>query len=266
LRTVEKATAVAVLTDLAVRSEEPATRGAAVKLLASLEGPEAGQALARLARNASLDPALRREAALWLGSRPGQEGTGALLDLLVAPDTAMRVAAVQALGTSGSDSALARLESLARDDPDPAVRREALRALSRMGTKDAVALLLGQLSTDPARTGPERDALLSAIGDLSSAEAVPSLLGELDTSTDPALRRALVGALARIADPQAFDALRAVAEGERDPAARIQAIQGLGRLGDLRALEVLQARARSADGAERAAAEDAIRQIRKRSR
>jgi hypothetical protein len=266
LRTVERGAAAALLADLAVRSESPGIGRAAVKLLASLDGPEAGRALVRLARDVNLALALRQEAALWLASCPEPEATGALLDLLASPDHAMRLVAVQALGGSKADSALWRLEAAAREDPDPAVRREALRALSRIGSPEAAAVLLSRLSADPPPAGLEREALLSAVAGLVSPEAVPGLLAELDTSTDSLVRRALVTSLARIADSRAFEALRAAAEGERDPVARIQAIQGLGRIGDPRALEVLDARSRSFDPAERAAAEEAIRQIQKRAR
>jgi len=109
--------------------------------------------------------------------------------------------------------------------PIPAVRREALRALSRMGTRGAAALLLGQLASEPAGSGPEREALLSAIGGLSSPEAVPSLLGELDSSTDPCCggRSSIVGPDRRPASVRG--APRRGGGGKRS-AVRIQAIRG----------------------------------------
>ena len=221
-------------------------------------------------RNAHLSPAERAKIATLLGRTGAPRAAPVLSSLLAVHDPALRLAAIDALGmlgagslgdkpTGGAEDAL--LDQLS--DEDPAVRLHAAVALgdaggahardallAKLGSGDeldrpaALTALGGVLSRTPSapalrkveRTldlaaGPERDALILALGRGASPSASPEL-ARLAASEDADDRASLATVLA--AQPGHADAvslLRALL-ADASPNVRAQAAWSLGEIGD----------------------------------
>jgi len=167
---------------------------------------------------------------------------------------------------------LAREESVpalarAMEHGDARVRRAAVIALSKIGNKEAVEQLLKAVASDD-------DSLRSAVtqgveGRKSSALAMP-ILKVAESSARPEVRRDCYEALGRIGTPEALQALFAAAEpggrlmGRKSSEQRVAAINGLKRADDPRAIDKLARFSDDRDKAVRAAAAQAISEIRAR--
>jgi HEAT repeat protein len=182
-------------------------------------------------------------------ARPGQDAdsaSAALLSALEVPDAVMRLHAAVALSEAGA--APAREALLGRLDGGDEVDRAALLTalggvLSRAPTDDAVARLAATLQL---AAGPERDAIIEAVGRAPLASAV-RILAEVARSQEPADRRTAVAMCAAHAgDPMALAIVRAMlADGEAS--VRAQAAWSLGTMGDESDVTRLEALARGTD-------------------
>jgi hypothetical protein len=235
----DRTTLASDLQTVIAQSSRLRTRLMALRLLASLEGPGADEALIELARWGGL-LRVRREAVLELGNRKGDRAAAALYDLLADAIPDLRLAAVQALGSQGSPEGVGRLAGLLTRDPSMAVRRAALQAIGRIGSPEAVGTLLASLESRDAPASPFlRGATLQALGGIAEPASLAALRDALGRASEPDLRRALLSSIARSADPSVLDLLLWAARGP-DPQSRLAAIQGLARIGDARALPVLR--------------------------
>jgi hypothetical protein len=167
---------------------------------------------------------------------------------------------------------LAREESVpalarAMEHADARVRQAAVIALSKIGNKEAVEHLLKAVASDD-------DSLRTAVakgveGRRSSALAMP-ILKVAESTAIPDVRRDCYEALGRIGTPEALQALFAAAEpggrimGRKPAEQRVAAINGLRQADDPRTIDKLARFSDDKDKAVRAAAAQAITEIRAR--
>ncbi|MBN1918121.1 MAG: HEAT repeat domain-containing protein [Verrucomicrobia bacterium] len=184
-------------------------RTAALKALATLG--DAGFEKAFLDALSDKAPPVQRAAAEALGRMKSRNAVG---PLLVAArdelrDEAARVAAIEALGHIGHEPAAIGLHSLLHA-PQSAVRRAAVEALGEFRSKDSIGALVAALSHDGINAGNARHAdtreavaaALTAIG----PDAVPPLISLVEGSEAPLDAKLLAaGALAELGDPAAID-------------------------------------------------------------
>jgi HEAT repeat protein len=213
---------------------------------------------------------VRRAAAISLGQMQAKEAQGALLRALEDQNFYVRRAAINAVGKLDvPDFGKVLLPFL--DTDDPRIRRTTIIALRRLGVRDAVPRMIEMLGdyllTPNQRDLPVVKTLVSALGDLEAADAVPVLirvmhgyvgsrslaakaLGQIgDMEAGPALIEALdvqsrslqLAALRSLGQLHYKEALPAVREflDSVDPRLRRTAVLTLGALGDERAISHL---------------------------
>jgi len=214
----------------------------------------------------------RARIALLLGQTGAPRAAPILADLLTAQDGELRIAAIDALGTLGAPTADRSLVEMLTSH-DARYRLHAAIALSRAGgarardsllayleqsyeidraavftalagimarvpSVDSVAKLRAELTL---AAGPERDAILEAIGRAPIPPAV-SVLAETARSEEPQDRRSAATLYAaHPGDAVALEAVRGLLR-DSDPIVRADAAWSLGTLGgdsDIRSLDAL---------------------------
>ena len=144
---------------------------------------------------------------------------------LSADDARARIRAVQKLGRTGEESAVAVLEQVIRKDDDPMVRAQAAAALGKIGSERAVPALEAALRDPVQSVRIQAVRGLGRIGEESSAR----ILGELLLhDADRRVRRTAAWSLGRVKGELARSYLEA-ASSDPDSAVRSSANQGLGR-------------------------------------
>jgi HEAT repeat protein len=239
----------------------PSERSRIAMLLGRTGAQRAAPLLVDLARGG--DPALRLAAIDAMGmlrsgtlpapqSRHGDMPSDpllapdeALLDAIGSRDPVVRLHAAIALSEAGGEHARDGL--LARLDGGDAVDRgavlEALGGiLERVPSEPAIAKLVSALDL---AAGPERDAIVEAIGRAPGASSTEALRA-IARSTEPADRMAAATMLAaHPGDPMALASVRGLL-GDSSSAVRAQAAWALGSVGDASDLARLEAVARDA--------------------
>ena len=132
-----------------------------------------------------------------------------------------------------------QMETLLDVESSPGLGSALAQAIARIGTADALETLLGFLNPGQAPQSLTTNAILEAVGGMSDAEALPTLLDAWKVTLDVEVRRVLVEAIVRTGDPLAFDMLLHAAKNDPDSVVCCEAMNGLGLLGDPRALPVL---------------------------
>lgn len=216
----------------ALRDPRPSLQDRALiaKLLGRTGAPRASPILVPLIR--APDPALRLAAIDALGTLgpAGGQVDAALVGAIASPDATVRLHAALALSQSGTSQARdALLKAL--DGGEEVDRASVLMALggtlARAPAEGAVAQLAGALEL---AAGPERDALIEAIGRAPLTSAVRALVDAAATF-EPADRRAAATLLAgHDGDTRALAAVRLML-ADRDATVRAQAAWALGTLG-----------------------------------
>jgi HEAT repeat protein len=217
----------------ALRDARPTARERAriAALLGRTGAPRAAPLLVELVH--AHDPALRLAAIDALGTlgAEGPTADAALLDVLGAPEATVRLHAAVALSEAGGatarDALLSKLDG--GDEVDRAALLTALGGvLARTPSEAAVLRLAGALEL---AAGPERDGIVEAIGRARLASTVKALAA-VAKRDEPADRRAAASLLAaHPADPTALATARALLE-DTDAGVRAQAAWTLGTLGD----------------------------------
>ncbi|MEN8235042.1 MAG: HEAT repeat domain-containing protein [Actinomycetota bacterium] len=139
------------------------------------------------------------------------------------PDGAVRAAAVEALGAM-SEAFAAVLEE-ARWDEDARVVEAVATAYGELSIADAVPWLIEVATSDADRAS--REAAVAALGAIGDDAAVPVLL-ELVAAAPPQVRRRAVVALTVFDSPEIEPAIRAAAK-DRNPSVREAAEMIVGR-------------------------------------
>jgi HEAT repeat protein len=262
----------------ALRDARPSAqeRARIAALLGRTGAPRAAPLLVELVH--AHDPALRLAAIDALGTLgaqvaapvsapapPSDAVDDVLLDALGAEEGTVRLHAAIALAESGGgrarDALLGKLDG--GDEVDRAAVLTALGGiLVRVPSDDALERLTGALEL---AAGPERDALVEALGRAPTAGAVRALTG-IAKRGDALDRRAAAALLAAHArDPLATATARAML-GDPDASVRAQAAWTLGTLGDDADVPPLAALARGPDVDSAGNAAAAIGRIGGRSR
>ena len=226
----------------------PAERADLAALLGRTGAPRAAAVLIDLA--STHDRVLRLAAIDALGMLGPAPGTGsgasddALLGVLADADAQARLHAAIALSESGGVRAQAELlKKLEGDEEiDRSVLLTALAGVaSRVGTDAVVSRLARALDLS---AGPERDAILQAIGRAPVASST-SLLSSIAKSGDVDDRRTIATLLAAQADRDptkaAALALARTLLDDPDAGVRAQAAWSLGALGDAQSVALLDA-------------------------
>jgi HEAT repeat protein len=239
----------------ALRDARPGAqeRARIATLLGRTGAPRAAPLLVELTR--AQDVALRIAAidalgGLGPGAAPGlakakgpDDTTRALLEALEAPDPAVRLHAAMALSEAGGDAARDALVALldGGDEVDRAAVLTALGGVLSRAPDDASIAKLARALTLAA--GPERDAILEAVGraPIAAAARVLSSAAQSDEVADRLAAATM--AAARDGDPSLARAL--LTDG--DTGVRAQAAWSLGSVGDASDIARLQAVARAAD-------------------
>jgi HEAT repeat protein len=273
-----------------VADPSPVVRGEALGAAMALLDPNhpdgrAVEPLAAALRDARPSARERARIAALLGRTGAPRAAPLLVELVHAHDAALRLAAIDALGTLGgqappasgaSTADAALLEVL--DSPDASVRLHAAVALSEAGGATARDSLLAKLDggdevdraalltalggvlarapSEPAvvrltgalelAAGPERDGIVEALGRAPLGSAVKALAA-VAKRDEPADRRVAAALLAaHPSDPGALAVARALLD-DPDPGVRAQAAWTLGTLGDASDVARLDALAHSAE-------------------
>lgn len=271
-----------------VSDPSPVVRGEALRTAAVLLDPtrpdgRAVEPLAAALRDGKTSPGERAQIAVLLGRTGAPRAAAELVGLVKVKDSALRLAAIDALGALGqasprskdgvADEALVPLLG----DRDPAVRLRAAVALAASGGVRARTALVGKLGggeeldryavltalggilerhPDDAvagklldqlafAAGPERDAVVEAVG-RARIPRVATALAKLAEKGDPDDRRAAVTSLGGHPGGAGDAALRRATKDD-DASVRAQAAYALGEVGDKSALAPLAALARSGD-------------------
>lgn len=230
----------------ALRDPRPtaAERASLALLLGRTGAPRAASVLAELTN--ARDPALRLAAIDALGMLGPAGADEALLGKLAHADAQVRLHAAVALAEAGGaksrDVLLSKLE--AGDEIDRSVVWTALAGiLSRASTDAAVARVAHALDV---AAGPERDAILIALGRAPIA-AASKKLAAVARSSDADDRRTVATMLAaRAGDADALALARSLL-GDADASVRAQAAWSLGTIGDLATLGALEPLTRGGD-------------------
>lgn len=178
------------------------------------------------------DPALL--AAAWRAARelPGAKVTPALAAELPRFATEKQVLLLQVLADRGDKAALAVVLEAAKSGPS-AVRVAAIKALPRVddgGAALATALLA--LATGPA--GPEAEAALASLGQITSSETNAKVLAAM-AAANPAMKAKLIGVLGfRRAESASREILKLAASPEPEVSrAAFRALAHVARSSDL---------------------------------
>jgi cellulose synthase operon protein C len=273
-----------------VADPNPIVRGEALEAAMALLDPNhpdgrAVEPLAAALRDARPSERERARMAALLGRTGAPRASPLLVELVHAHDPALRLAAIDALGTLGGESPAAPGEGAALlegvGSPDATVRLHAAVALSEAGGATARDALLAMLDggdevdraavltalagvlarapTDAAvmrlggaldlAAGPERDGIIEALGSVPLPSAVKELAA-VARADEPTDRRGAATLLAAYAahgvDPTAVAMARSLSV-DADATVRAQAAWALRTLGDASDVPRLSQMARSQD-------------------
>jgi len=222
---------VAVLLDAVVDSDADLAQAAKTALAALPVKDVDAQLCARLPQAAGH---ARRALIQLAGERQVRAATPELLRACRDADTAIRAAAIKALGeTAGVDDlgALTDLLAAAGADGDLAVVEDALAsACARLTDKAACGDRL--LAALPASTTPVRCALLRVLAEVGTDQALAAVRSAL-AGPDPAVRDTAIRVLADWPEPAALPALLEVWRTTADDTHQFLALRGCARLLEL---------------------------------
>lgn len=203
----------------------PATAAPAAQVKAAQ--PAADPFAEALEKLKSADPALRREAADFIGQTRNAKGAPALLSALDDASPRVRQAAADALGMLTWRAASTKLSEMLLKDGDANVRQQAAISLSYiMDPASAPSLVKALKDSSPA----VRYSALHTLAVMKYAPAEDEIIGLLP-STDANTRRGAISALGLLQSKKAAPAL---AEALKDPDqyVRLEAVKALGNIGD----------------------------------
>ena len=224
----------AVPTMLAAMKDKDANlQKAAGKFLASIKGPEATKAMA--SQLPGLSPGTQVVMLAALAERGDKVALPAALDCVKSTDSAVRVAAIQAVGKIGGEAEVAPLLDVAVKGGDDG--NAATGALTHLrGDKVNQTIIDMMQKAEPAKAR----LLISVLSGRRAAQAVPGLILAVEKNPDQGVKAEAAKALARLAaekdmpallkllvkvDPSLHGdlgrAVTAAAKGQKDPDKRV---------------------------------------------
>jgi HEAT repeat protein len=207
-----------------IAAAEGETRAKMIEMVCAASAGGDGAHRARLARM------LGRVATLEVGLVPADDAVAALGGVYKAADEPARAAIADALGRIGTDAALLRAATIAREEESPRVRRAAFRGIARRRSaadSDEARALAIELALDKD-AGVRADAAV-ALGVKGAGDVLKPLVGLL---ADPAWEVAAIAAvsLGKTREPGAIGTLADLARTNGDWRLRGAAVVGLGHL------------------------------------
>jgi HEAT repeat protein len=179
-------------------------------------------------------PAMRREAALALGSIEARGVVPALIKALDDEDSATRHASARALGEIRPDGIRDVIREKLESEEDPHVRGPYYSLLAQLGGRSELGTLLGHWG-HPAAS--DRLNWVVAVGSLRATEAL-DLLSEATRDSDTRVATRAIAALADLGTPEAIDRIIGVL-GERNFALVQIAARQLERIDATRAIPMI---------------------------
>jgi HEAT repeat protein len=215
-------TSVMVLAEAAASGKGP-VQTAARESLAALRGASIDTTVIQSIRTSQ--GALKSEFILAAGERRSPEAAGVLTEAARDPDRDVRRAALRALRRLADPSQVNGLLKLV-ETADADDRSEAAQALAAALKKAQPAQIAPVLSVYRSGASPEtRIALLEALGQTSSNEALPAVREGLHDS-NPEIVRASILALTSWVDAAPLPDLLAAAKSRSEPALQTLAVRG----------------------------------------
>lgn len=183
-------------------------------------------------------PEYQVAAARSIGHRKEKAAVPRLLDLAGAAGapTAVRGAAIEALGQIGDAAALPALRRLLEGDANDDIRAEAASALGALGAAEGLPALLKALGE---RSIAVRTRVVDALGGFRDRRAIEALSGVLDDPRAGGLKVRAIHALGGTGPAAAAPLLRALARAESD-FERIAIVDALGAVGAPEAAKPLE--------------------------
>lgn len=178
----------------------------------------------------------------------------ALIEALDDANAAVRLAAVNSLGTLGDPRAIAALGKVLEEDSDTRVRRAAADALGEIDDPRAVPHLLDALKTE--KVADVREKIVQSLAQIGDASAVPGIAAAANDAS-AATRRAVAEALGELETQSAVPTLVGMAR-DQDVDVRHAVAEALGRLESAAGLDALAGLARDADADVRASAIESL--------
>jgi HEAT repeat protein len=167
--------------DKALLDEDVTVRTTAIAALANQPGPEGIDRLLEFVDDD--DPSIRVTAISTLGSSGDPRAEDVLISVLDDPDLSQ--SAMWGLQSLGTDEGRAAIRNLAAHSDDPERRVAALGMLGQDPSSEAGDVLAASLHADDAGEASAALFALQARGNSSAAEAIATLLDEIDPDDDP---------------------------------------------------------------------------------
>lgn len=184
----------------------------AVSAIALHGHPAADTALEQLMAPAER-PAIRNQAAFWLGAARGARGYDALRAVVERdPSVDFRKQATHALSQSPVAGAIDTLIHMAKADADASVRGQALFWLAQKAGKKAAAVITDAIANDPDTQVKER--AVFALARLPKDEGVPLLIGVARSNRNPKVRERAMFWLGQSKDPRAVAFFEEILKGK----------------------------------------------------
>lgn len=212
-----------VLRPLLNGDPDSTVRAAAGRALGRLGVREAVPDLVRALRDTSSDVRVVAAAALW--RLPDALAVTPLLERLRDNEAAVREWSALALGVIGDKRGTAEMIRLL-GDPERSVRLAAVRSLGRIGEPEGLKPLLGYLSSGN-RDEEEREEVVNSLASLRGPEKVNALGQLLASSRDDAQKIRLISALGQVGDALALPRLRKHTNDQESPAVRAAATEAI---------------------------------------
>lgn len=228
----------------------------AVRALAQLNAAEAVTAIVKLAGDRTVDPNIRLEAVTALGTIGSEDGLAVVQDLMTDSWPAMRIAATRAAANIDPDTFLIVLASLERD-PHWSVRAAMAPVYATLPREIALERLEEMLSDEDKRVWPQA---LRTLVRLKAPDAVQLLLARIK-EPDFVVRATVSELLGQVKPEGGAAALRDAYETALPDAAndaRIAALNGLAEYGAEQARETLTRALSDKDWAVRLRAADLL--------
>ena len=207
------------------RAGSPQARAQAVESLGRLKTPLAVEELVRTLDDVSL--AVREQSAVALGEIRDPRATIHLVRKLTDPASGISCAAATALGKIGDRAALPALAAAAQLGPPPR-QLAALEALGRL-SDPSVSGILGVLMRDP--DSAVRAAALRALTEREDPASLPGLIAQLGSEQEPANLAVLADALGRLGSSEAALPLLGALDRSVSPTVKREILNAIGSLG-----------------------------------
>lgn len=206
------------------------------------------------------DPAVRRNALIYLGAERKKENFGVLSKMLADPEAEVRRAAVNALAISGDSRAASTLIEKFKAEDNVNVRVNIVSALGEMKSKGAIEMMK-KLLKDPYPAF--RNEAVRALGKINSPETYPRIAAMLRDESE-GVRVMAAETVARLKIAAAVPDLQKNLENPVGVVRR-SAADALGAVGDISVKESLEKMLKDTDQSVVKAAESALEKIKARS-